>query len=180
MNTDAMRMFLSEENISKHIAHYRDLCLKLSILEKSEPELSAKPLCELIRMRIDHDIREQAAKLKWSILAHECFFGSFIKNQANNSKKINQGKSRASFIYDIYVEACRREHGFLFVYLNKGVLKTDFDDTLKRAFIKYTPILALDLYEHAYFWDYGFNKDLYLRSALPYLNTDRLNQAVTP
>ena len=180
MNTEAMRMFLSEENISKHIGHYRDLCLKLSILEKSEPNLTGKTLCDIMRMRIDRDMREEAIRLKWSILAHECFFYSFSKDQGRYIANLSQGKSRAGFVYDIYVESKRRECGFMFVYLDNGIAKADYDNTYKRAFIKYTPLLALDLYEHSYFWDYGFNRDLYLRSALTYLNTDRLNQSRTP
>ena len=77
-------------------------------------------------------------------------------------------------------EAKEREYGFLFVYLDKyGIPRCRFSTATDGAFINYEPILALDLYEHAYFNDYGFNRDRYLRSALEYLDLERLNSDIS-
>ena len=175
MNLKAMNMFLSEDNIKRHLEHLRTYRLKLSILEKSLPELKGKTMTEIIRSSFSREIKDEALRLIWYIKAHECFFDSFSESPKRSEALIKHYSSREKLVYELYIEAMEREHGFLFVYMDRGVPKTSFMTSGDRAFLRFSPILALDLYEHTYFSDYGFAKDKFLRSALMYLDTGKLN-----
>lgn len=175
MNFKAMNMFVSEESINKHLEHLRSYRLRLSILEKSLPELKGKEMWQIIRSGLGREVKEEALGLHWYIRAHECFFNSFTE-VPKRSELINKYySSRERFVYDLYLEAMKKEYGFLFVYIDRGVPKTVFATAFDRALIKFSPILALDLYEHTYFSDYGFSKDRFLRAALMYFDTARLD-----
>ena len=175
MNVKAMNMFLSEENIKRHLEHLRTHKLKLSILEKSQPELKGKDINEISKMSINRDIREEALNLIWYIKSHECFFKSFCQVQLKSECVLKYFSSREKFLYDLSVEAKEHDHGFLYVYLDRrGVPRTSFLAEPSGAFLKFTPILALDLYEHTYFLDYGFMKDKFISNALIYLDVGKL------
>lgn len=175
-NIEALKGFLSEENIKRHFEYLRNLRLKLSIHEKSEPSLIGKSISEVSRMPLMADHREEVLRLKWRIKAHECFFGSFSLSPRSSELVNNHFCSRERFVYEIFLEAMKTEHGFLFVYLDKKRPRIVTESTGGGAFIKYEPILAVDLYEHTYFNDYGFRKDRYIRNALMYLDTEKLNR----
>lgn len=174
MNLKAMNFFLSEDNIKRHLEHLRNYRLRLSILEKSLPELKGKSMTQIIRSGLNRDIKEEALTLHWYIKAHECFFNSFC-DAPKRSEIINKRfSSRERFVYDMYLEAMKREYGFLFVYLDRGAPKIAFSTADDKIFMRFDPLLALDLYEHTYFADYGFAKDKFLRSALTYFDTGRI------
>ncbi len=178
MNLKAMNMFLSEENIKRHLGHLRTHRLKLSILEKSLPELKGKNMSQIIRSSLPRDVKDEALRLHWYIKAHECFFDSFCEAPLKCEAINKHYSSRERFVYDLFLEATKREYGFLFVYIDRGVPRVSFATPEDKAFIKFEPILALDLYEHTYFADYGFEKNRFLRSALMYFDTGRLRQDI--
>ena len=66
-------------------------------------------------------------------------------------------------------------YGFVCVYLKGGgvVLKGLYD--CEQLSHLGTPILAVDVCEHTYFMDYGFDKQRYLIQSLPYLNLAKLS-----
>ena len=175
MDLKAMNMFLSEDNIKRHLEHLRNYRLKLSILEKSLPELKGKAMSEIIRTGFSRDIREEALRLIWYIKSHECFFDSFTESPKRSDRLAKAYSSREKFVYDLYLEAKDRDFGFLYVYLDREMPKILFMSDWDRSFMKIKPLLALDLYEHTYFTDYGFAKDRFIRSALMYLDTGKLN-----
>ena len=174
MNFEAMNLFLSEGNIKRHLEHLREKRLCYSILEKSMPELRERPINEIFRLNIDRGIKDEAISLLWYIKSHECFFDSFSMNQSmGKMMRISAEK----LLYEIYTEAMKMDHGFLFVTLDKQKTpRLMFSDGNDGAFIKYKPILALDLYEHTYFLDYGFDKKRFLQNAIQYLNISSLDK----
>ena len=174
MNFEAMNLFLSEGNIKRHLEHLREKRLCYSILEKSMPELCEHSINEIIRLNIDRGVKDEAISLLWYIKSHECFFDSFSINQNMvNISRISVEK----LLYEIYTEAMKMDHGFLFVTVDKHKTpKITFSDGNDGAFIKYKPILALDLYEHTYFLDYGFDKKRFLQNAIKYLNISSLDK----
>ncbi len=175
MNINAMNMFLSEENIKRHLEHLRTQKLKYSILEKSFPELKSKGMADISKMNIGRDIKEEAMNLLWYIKSHECFFNSFCEVQLKSDNVLKHYSSREKFLYDIYVLAKEKEHGFLYIYLDKREKpKMTFSSSEDGAFVKYNPVLAVDLYEHTYFTDYGFKKDKFLSNMLMYLDVGKL------
>lgn len=174
MNFEAMNLFLSEGNIKRHFEHLREKRLCYSILEKSLPELRERSINEITRLNIDRGVKDEAISLLWYIKSHECFFDSFSINQ--NMVNISR-ISAEKLLYEIYTEAMKMDHGFLFITLDKHrTPRLMFSDGNDGAFIKYKPILALDLYEHTYFFDYGFDKRRFLQNAIKYLNISSLDK----
>lgn len=175
MNINAMNMFLSEDNIKRHLEHLRTQKLRYSILEKSIPELKGKKMTDIARMGLDREIKEEALHLLWYIKSHECFFNSFCEVQLKSENVLKYYSSREKFLYDVCLEAKNKDHGFLYIYLDKkGRPQMTFCTESGGAFIKYTPLLAIDLYEHTYFSDYGFKKDKFISNLLMYLDVGRL------
>jgi superoxide dismutase len=64
--------------------------------------------------------------------------------------------------------------GFVGVWLRGGRPQL-FSVTDYALGLQGKPILALDLCEHAYFGDYAFCKERYIKEALRYINTDVFN-----
>ena len=60
MNFKAMNMFLSEENIKRHLEHLRTMKLKYSILEKSLPELKGRSIAQIVRLGINRKLKDEA------------------------------------------------------------------------------------------------------------------------
>lgn len=175
MNFKAMNMFLSEDNIKRHIEHLRTLKLKYSIIEKSNPIIASKSMREVATTKMRFEDREEVLNILWQINAHECYFNSFSDNPKRCNKLKEYYSSPERFIYEVYMQAEKASDGFLFLHLEKnGRPIVSFSDNGRAAFIKYQPVLALDLCEHAYFCDYGFRRDKYIRSALTYFDLARL------
>ncbi len=173
MNIEAMNLFLSDNNIKRHLEHLREHKLRYSILEKSLSQLKGRSMKEIVRLNLSREIKDEALSLMWYIKAHECFFDSFCHNQS--AKEVGH-LSKEKFIYDIYSEALGRDHGFIFIYKDRqGKPHMTFSEGNDGAFIKYNPVLALDLYEHTYFLDYGFDKKRFLKNAIMYLDTSSLD-----
>lgn len=176
MNTEPMKNFLSEANIKRHLEHLRQTKLRYSIMEKSLLELCGKTPREIVRLNIDRDTKDEALRLLYNIKAHECFFNSFSDRQSRISDGTFGYLSCEKLLYDLYSEAIGREHCFLFILKDRhGGCKWTFSDGSDGAFISYQPLLSIDLYEHSYFLDYGFENKLYLRNALAYLNLSALD-----
>ena len=179
MNLKAMNMFLSEDNIKRHLEHLRTQKLRFSIIEKSFPEIKRKEMNEIVRLNISKDVKDEALSLLGYIKAHECFFDSFTEIPKRSDEIMKHYASRESFIYNLYTAAKDKKYGFLFVYKDKyGIPRFVFSEENEGAFLRYEPLLAIDLYEHVYFNDYGFAKDKYLRSALEYFDLERLKSAI--
>ena len=172
MNIDAMNMFLSEENIKKHLEHLRTLRLKYSVLEKSVPEIGGRDLSEILKLRIAPQIREEVSELLWNIRSHELFFNSFVEHPLWNRKDL----SRERLMYDILQLSYVKGYGFIYIYNDNknGSVKLSHSIEFDGAFVRYKPKLCIDLFEHVYFCDYGFKMDRYLSGAISYLNTGKL------
>ena len=180
MNFDAMNMFLSEGNVRRHLDHLRTMRLRYSIIEKSLPEIKGRSAEEIIRLGLGREIKDEILSLLWYIRSHECFFDSFTDRTERAKIRLRHYSSRERLIYDLYTPAKENYHGFLYIYRDRyGVVRYHFTDENDGAFISYQPILAIDLYEHAYFNDYGFNKDAFLKGALEYLDLARLNEDIS-
>lgn len=176
MDIEAMNCFLSRENIEKHLEHVRQARLRLSVLEKSFPCISGAKIAEIKNANIDRKAKGEALWLKKYVKSHELFFNSFSLNGGRCEKIKKYYSSREGFIYEIFRVAREMDSGFLFVHIDgKRGPKIDFSSDLSAPFTKYEPNLALDLYEHTYFADYGFLKDKFLKNALSYFNIEAID-----
>lgn len=141
--------FLSEENLSLHREHLSALRLKKRMAENA-----------LVAQRIERQI-----------LSHELFFSSFRKERVR-CERIREGygsENRFCFSLKEYAEGFHS--GFLYIFPLRRFPYVGFgteEKNLDRA------VLAIDLFEHAYFLDYGFDFCAYLEAALAHLDLSKL------
>jgi superoxide dismutase len=148
----------------------------MSVLEKSYPKLNGRDLKAIYALNIPRDIKDNAIYLYKYIKSHDLFFNSFSRERlkCNNIRKYYSSRER--LVYEIFEISKANSHGFIYVYIDdrKGP-KIDFSSDFANPYSKYEPCLAIDLYEHTYFADYGFAKEKFLRKALQYLNLELLD-----
>lgn len=170
-----MNRFLSEENIALHKEYVRSKRLKYSIIESSLPHLAGKDVRDLYRMKLSVRDRQDAISLLSDVRLHEIFFSSFSRSDYPRSPAVQrQYGSEASFLNLLYKRCISQPYGFVLVYSSEHRIEIDAVSDFERAFRVGTPVLAIDTCEHAYFIDYGFDKERYLLSMLPYLDIARL------
>ena len=171
--------FVSEANKSIHKEYLRQLKLSLSIFEKSYPWIRGKNIKEIARGRLKSDERDELIRLKGEILAHEIYFSSFGQSTGAPSIRKEYG-SEASFLYQLFCEAIKcRDGGFLLVYLDKrGTINLYAGEDYYKIFDEYVPCLAIDLCEHAFFYDYLFEREKYIKSAISRLDLSKISNKV--
>ena len=175
MDTGTQRLFLTEQNIRLHRDYLRRLKLEHSINEKSIPEIKGKSAYEISRMGLARRDKWEIIEKMKRIKAHECYFSSFGARGTRCAAVSKRYSSEDSFLYELKQLAKGAESGFLYVYKDeRGNPNMSLSSPSDDFFIRRLPILALDLCEHAYFADYGFEYERYLENALPFLNLSRL------
>ncbi len=169
--------FLSSDNVLKHKEFLKDLKLKYSVLEKSYPSIKGLSLEEINRARLQNEERREILALRSKIILHEIYFDSFCEEFHPSEAVKKSFGSEANFLYEIEREILKNEeYGFLLVFFDRKnrlnfKVANDFTDVLLNG----TPILALDLFEHAYFSDYGFDRKRYVKAALSQFNLNKIN-----
>ncbi len=169
--------FLSQENVLKHKDYLKDAKLRFSVLEKSYPLIKGLDLRGIESLRILREVKNEAERLKGEIILHELYFDSFSDKFYKCEAARNSFGSEANFLYEI--ETCvmkSAECGFVVVFFDgKNRLNFRFGADLTDVLMKYTPLLSIDVWEHAYFSDFGFDRKRYLKNALSHLNFDKIN-----
>ncbi len=166
--------FISRTNCEIHKEHLRTLKLRMSIFEKSYPEMIGKSCKELLKLQIRRSEREEAAMLKADILAHDLYFASFSSPNSAAERVRDAYGSEALFLYQLSRTALEAD-GFLFLFPDKkgAPIWKACEEPLELLSQGIEPILALDLCEHAYFYDYLFDKGAYVKSALAHLDLSK-------
>ena len=171
-----MNEFLSEESIAMHSEYVRGKRLKYSIIESSVMGLHGLSVLDIYRLKMTDRDRRDSISLLTEIRLHEIFFSSFISSRYPHSDMVVRAYgSEASFLNELYRLCLLQHYGFVCVYQRRGKISADGFSDLENAFTHGEPLLAIDVCEHAYFLDYGFDKERYLVSALPYLDIARLS-----
>lgn len=179
MNKAVLREFLSEDNLNMHISHLKNEALRYSILEKSINKLSGLTIDEISRSGLKREERKEAISCLSYIESHKCYFDSFghLRKRCDALRKYFGSEEK--LLYEIFEIARHGDNGFLYVYIdNKGKPIIELASP-HSAYTRFSPVLALDLYEHAYFLDYGFEREKYLRSAISHLDIEKLEKALT-
>lgn len=168
-------VFVSKNNLELHREYLNTLKLQYSIFEKSYPVIKGKSCAELAKSSLNKAERNEALRLKCEITAHELFFDSFGEGKGASAQISKGWGSEANFLYELFNACMKSTEGFLVVfYDNKQRLGYVAGTEYIKAIAGATPCLALDLCEHAYFLDYCFNKDKYIKNALSNFNLSRL------
>ena len=174
MEKEFLRKFLSERAIELHKEYLEECRLGLSILGKSGYDIEGKRYPELCRARLG-DAREEILALSRDVYLHEIYFDSFAEGCAPLDVVKPQFGSLASFLYRLECEAMASDGGFLLLSRVGDGIAIWHSRRLGERF-RTEPRLAIDLDEHAYFIDYGFDKLSYVRGALSHLNLARLDK----
>ncbi|MBO7304244.1 MAG: hypothetical protein J6V09_03395 [Clostridia bacterium] len=127
--------------------------------------------------RIEREERERVRELKCNIAFHELYFNSFGESYQHSPELKCQFGSEAEFLYQLYLAAQdERIVGVVATLSGRNIKIVKLDSYA--AISHLTPILALDVMEHAYFGDYGFDRCAYLKSALSYLNISDIDKKI--
>ena len=160
---------LSEENILMHKEYVNACKAKYSFLLKSNPRFCNLSLLELSRFKKYKTEANSIVRLKSEILCHDLYFSSFgNKNQPITDNKNSGGIS--DLLYSIYNTALNTLYGFLILYKDNDEIMIYSGNDYQDIFVRYSPLISIDLFEHSYFMDYGFDKERYIKNALSYLN----------
>ena len=174
--TDPMTRFLSEESIARHREYANGLRLKYSILQKSESVLNSTNIDKIPWQNMKKNLREEAFPLLAEYTLHTVFFSSFAEKRETRPNTVIDGKSAVSELLDRLFRLAKNDvdGGFL-VLLDgrRGITPARIFPPYRELYFA-SPILALDLYEHCYFPDYGFDRARYLLSALSHLDLNLL------
>lgn len=143
--------FVSGESLRIHKEHLSALRMK-------------KEICTTQKERED---------LAVQIRSHELYFSSFRRERVPCERVRAGYRSENDFCFELSEYAQHQRFGFLYIYPMARYPFVGFgteEKNLARA------ALALDLWEHAYFLDYGFDYISYLKAALSHLDFSRLKQ----
>ncbi len=166
-----LEAFLSEAAIREHKEYLCTLKHKASIYKKSGVDVS-----EPWRSGAGNIPREERGKIKKldrDIKMHEIYFNSFGNSFIPCPKIKECFGSENNFAYLLSELAKEKNSGFIAVFSDRRgrINFADFESLPYGAEIH----LSLDLDEHAYFRDYGFKRDAYIRAALAHLDFSRIN-----
>ncbi len=169
--------FLSEYNVLKHKEFLKNLKLKYSVLEKSYPSVAGLSFNEIRTAHLASDAKAECLELRSKIILHELYFDSFSEEIFSSAAVRSFFGSEANFLYEIENEISKSaDYGFLLVYVErKRRLNFTVGANLTDVLLNAEPLLALDLYEHAYFGDFGFDRKRYVKTSLSHLNLSKIN-----
>ncbi len=147
-----IRCFLSNESLSRHYAYLESLRARK-------------------RMEMGH-----VRSVETQIRAHELYFSSF-RRERMRCERVRRGfGSENAFTYALKEYADGRAADFLYIFPIRRYPYVGYSTDERDA---YRAVLSIDLCEHAYFLDYGFERDSYLHAALSHLDLSVLDKDST-
>ena len=175
MSSEAMERFLSKDSLNEHRMYLHTLRLKHSIMEKSVPEIKGKGISEIIKLNLKKSLKNDILPGIISIKSHELYFESFSDKAVSCTEIKKYYSSSEAFLYRLFTKAREAVGGFVYICLDGGgrpYIEVRFPSDKEP--LRYSPVLCVDMYEHAFFADYRFDCDRYLKNLLPYLDISRL------
>ena len=172
-----MTNVLSEEAINLHLEYLRSLKLRYSILEKSIISIKNKTPIEISRQKMKTKDKSDTLYLLGEVILHDVFFSSFGPSEYRSSDIVRSSYgSEAMLFHRLFSEGMKTPYGFLAIYSDGEKICTASSCDFLKLTLPKTPDLAIDLCEHAYFSDYGFDKEKYLLTAISHLDLSRLSK----
>ncbi len=178
MNTYVLRSFLSPDNVRLHTDYLNILKDTHSINEKSIPEIKGKTPFEISRSSLKEKDKNDILLNFISIKSHETYFSSFTLTPAACPALRKYYSSEAAFLFEIATVAKDICSDFLYIRAVRGRPEIVPTRAAGGVYVTWTPVLALDLCEHAYFLDYRFRRDEYIHRAIEHLDLSLLNAYV--
>ena len=168
--------FVSERALALHKMHIEEEKVRLALYEKTYPDIVNNGIKGVLRSRYKE--KREILKMALNIRCHELYFSSFDKHYTMSSSVRSTYGTEASFLYEIRKYATKCDKDFIFIYSDgeKVFLRGDDEVGLLKAFGN---VLVIDLKEHSYFLDYGFDREEYVRRLLPHLNLSILDKKIS-
>ena len=179
--------YLEKDTIMTHLKIYQDNLNKLNSLLRAinyDYSYSIRDLIDNIDI-INLNIRGKVLYYLASILNHNLYFYNISGNKnINPVGKINDDIIKYFGSYDKFKKEFKSKalnlkgSGYTFLVKDdKGVLKiinTSNEDS--PYYYGMTPIISLDLWEHAYFLQYRNHKDVYIDSFFMLIDFEKINR----
>lgn len=154
---DALKPYISEYTLYfHHDKHYKGYVDKLNALLKKSPTMQNVPLEALTKMS-DKDVSTNAG----GVYNHELYFSSLTPDYKEPSEKMSElirnsfGSEKEMWNELISAGMDLTGSGFVWLAVNPDgeleVVVTKNQDTID--FDKYSPLLNIDVWEHAYYLD---------------------------
>ena len=169
--------FISERALSLHKEYVENERLRLSVFKKTYPELTGNSVRDILRSRCKE--KREVARLKLNVACHKLYFSSFGRQYSASEAVRRSYGSEATFLYELGRTSDGCGEKFVFVYSDGCEVNILSGNEWELARIKGN-ILVLDLCEHAYFLDYGFDRSAYVKKMLPYLDLSKLDKKISP
>ena len=169
---------VSEQSYLRHKEYADKFALKYSILEKSDSRIpKITGVSELWRSSAPTEIKREAIACYSEYAAHRLYFSSFSDGLVKCAAVKSEYSSENAFLYSLLCQALKFGEGFLFIMCGKRRMSVLMTRDNAEAYSDSTrvPVLAVDLFEHAYFADYGFDREAYLRRALAHLDLSKIS-----
>lgn len=171
-----MTWFLSEESVLIHKEYLRNLKLRYSILTKSIEGINRKNTKEVLRMRLPAKDAREILSLLPEIELHDIYFSSFSEKTNQTSEVVrSRFRSEGAFLNELYRLGIALDHGFVVVNRKWDRIEALALNDYTACFTLGDPILALDVCEHSYFSDYGFDKKRYMINSLEHLDLGKID-----
>ncbi len=167
--------FISEEALLLHSEYLKSLKLRYSVMEKSYPEVKNTSIGRNFKMR-GFRYKDEAVELRAEIICHELFFDSF-GNAYQASRAVREAyRTESSFIYEVFKLCSEGKGKFAVISTDRGTVNIKELYEAREILKIPSAVLCIDLCEHSYFLDYGFDKERYISNLLPYLNLGVLDK----
>ncbi|MBR2343447.1 MAG: hypothetical protein IKA64_04245 [Clostridia bacterium] len=172
-----MISFLDVDGVGEHKLYLEGLRLKYSILEKSIPGIRGLDYRALRSLPLSRRDRADVLELYSEIFLHNVYFSSFSPKSGLPSPYIRciYG-SEAAFLNLFYREAISLSFGFVALCSAGDGVKILGSRNYEQILELGEPIIALDLFEHAYFKDFGFRKADYVKTALSHFDLSLIDK----
>lgn len=170
-----MSSFLSPTAEREHREYLTTLKNRANIWKKNGFDIGKITERDILSSRLHKEEREMLAELKHDVEMHELYFSSFSGTYMPCASVKRSFGSENNFAYELSRFAEKKKLGFVCVYTDRSG-RVGFCGS-ERLPVGAFPRLAIDVSEHAYFRDYGFKKEKYLRAAIARLDFSRLSPA---
>ncbi len=171
MGEFGIEQFISEGALKKHRDYAESVRLREQV-KRSGKTFDDRSLVQLYRGHTKESVAPLYADAVESF-SHTLYFSSFCIYPTVSDGFCRSFGGLTSFFHRLFVEACKAQ---AFFYIGTDAhgqlcLSDDIGRFLRKNRL---PTLAVDVCEHAYFADYGFDKTAYIRAAVGHLDVGRL------
>ncbi len=175
---------ISKKTIEEHLKLYQGYINKFNEIEEKISQLSSEDFEKANQTYSNiRELKVEATFALSGIINHELYFENLTNHEVKPSKIletqiIKDYKSWDLFLTDL-MSSGMSARGWVYLVWNKNTQKLQsFIGDSHNSYLVFNliPLFALDVYEHAYFIDYGSNRKEYLSKIINNINWIRISE----